>query len=336
MIIRSRAPLRISFGGGGTDVSPYIEQKGGAVINTTIDKYAFATLTSRDDTLVKAKSLDYNSEVIFDLERPGEYNGRLDLVKAAVKLLGVKQGFEMLLHTDAAPGTGLGSSSTLTTAIIGAFREWLKLPMTDYEVAELAYRVERLDVGIKGGKQDQYATVFGGVNFIEFYADKTIVNQLRIKPDILNELEYRLVLCNTGQSRQSGEILRDQVENYTRGEEEIVRALDHTKALAYEIKDAIMLGQIDRIGELLHEGWEHKKRFSARITNPFIDKLYETARKNGAIGGKLLGAGGGGHLLLLCHNGKKHAVLESLRQAGGIITPFAFEFRGLQNWRVNG
>ena len=333
-VFRSRAPLRISFGGGGTDVSPYIEQKGGAVLNTTIDKYAYATLVTRDDRLVKVKSLDYNSEVSFSLDQPEGYDGRLDLVKAAVKLLGVRQGFEMLLHTDAAPGTGLGSSSTLTTAIIGVFREWLRLPMTDYEVAELAYRVERIEVGIRGGKQDQYATVFGGVNFIEFYADETIVNQLRIKPDVLNELEYRLLLCDTRQSRSSGKILDEQVARYVGGQAEVADALDRTKTLAYEMKNALMLGQIDRIGTLLDEGWRHKKQFSSKITNQFIDELYETARKNGAIGGKLLGAGGGGHLLLLSDFNKKQQLVTRLEEAGGRITPFAFEFRGLQTWEV--
>ncbi len=239
MIIRSRAPLRISFGGGGTDISPYIEERGGVVLNSTIDKYAYATLTSRDDQIVNVRSLDFNSDLSFNCSDEVEYDGNLDLIKAAVKTIGIEQGFDLLLHTDAAPGSGLGSSSTLTTAVIGAFREWLRLPMTDYELAELAYQIERVEVGIKGGKQDQYATVFGGVNFIEFLADKTVLNPLRVKESTLNELEYRLLLCDTRRSRLSEAIISDQVSGYIRKHQDVIRALDATKAIAIEMKHAL-------------------------------------------------------------------------------------------------
>ncbi len=335
MIIRSRAPLRISFGGGGTDISPYIEERGGVVLNSTIDKYAYATLTSRDDQIVNVRSLDFNSDLNFNCGDEVEYDGNLDLIKAAVKTIGIEQGFDLLLHTDAAPGSGLGSSSTLTTAVIGAFREWLRLPMTDYELAELAYQIERVEVGIKGGKQDQYATVFGGVNFIEFLADKTVLNPLRVKESTLNELEYRLLLCDTRRSRLSEAIISDQVSGYIQKREDVIRALDATKAIAIEMKHALLLGQIDRLGELLDEGWTQKKRFSDKITNPFIDELYGVAKRNGAIGGKLLGAGGGGHLLFMSQHDKRQQLAQSLIEAGGFITPFALESRGLQAWEVS-
>lgn len=336
MIIRSKAPLRISFGGGGTDVSPYIEERGGAVINATIDKYAYVSLFPHDGNTVKVKSLDYKIDISFN--GGGEelkYDGELDLVKAAVKVLKIKQGFDSLLHTDAPPGAGLGSSSTMTTALVGAFSQWQRLPLSEYEIAELACRIEREELGLRGGKQDQYACAFGGINFIEFFADRTIVNPLRIKQDVLNELEYRLILCYTGRSRLSSEIIMDQVARYSDKQEDIVYALDQTKDIATAMKNAFLLGHIDEMGQLLGEGWLQKKKFSHRITDPFIDELYETAKKSGAVGGKLLGAGGGGHLLMLCQPTKKHQVTTALQKAGATITPFAFESHGLQSWKVN-
>jgi len=334
LIIRGKAPLRISFAGGGTDVSPYIEERGGIVLNTTVDKYAYATLITRDDEAINVKSLDFNTDISFNCRDKQEYDGNLDLVKAAVQRFDIKEGFDLCLHSDAPPGTGLGSSSTLTTALIGVLKHWLRLPITDYQLAELAYQIEREEVGIKGGKQDQYATVFGGVNFIEFFSDKTVVNPLRIKEEILNELEYRLLLCDTSRSRSSDKIIASQVDGYMQRNTDVVQALDETKVIAIEMKNAFLLGHINDVGHLLDMGWRSKKMFSEMITTPFVDKLYEVARKNGAIGGKLLGAGGGGYLLLLCQPDKRHHVAEKLKAAGGRITPFAFEYRGLQTWEV--
>jgi len=335
MIIRSKAPLRISFGGGGTDVSPYPEERGGVTLSTTIDKYAYCTLATRDDKSINVQSLDYNIAARYFTDEELRYGGKLDLVKAAIKVMKVKQGLDLFLHSDAPPGCGLGTSSTMTVTLVGAFKHWLKLPLTDYNIAELAYHIEIEELGIKGGKQDQYAASFGGFNFIEFLGDKVIVNPLRIKPEILNELEYRLMLCYTGKTRLSAGIIDDQVSNYREKKEDVVRALDETKQLAIAMKNALLLGRIDEFGSLLHQAWCSKKRFSSKITDPHIDKLYETARENGAIGGKLLGAGGGGYLLLLCQFDKRHIVAEKLEQLGGKITDFAFDFNGLQTWEVS-
>jgi len=334
MIIRSKAPLRISFGGGGTDVSPYPEERGGVSLSTTIDKYAYCTLATRDDNSINVQSLDYDLAARYSTDEELQYGGKLDLVKAAIKVMKVKQGLDLFLHSDAPPGCGLGTSSTMTVTLVGAFKHWLTLPLTDYNIAELAYHIEREELGIKGGKQDQYAASFGGFNFIEFLGDKVIVNPLRIKPEILNELEYRLMLCYTGKTRLSAGIIDDQVSNYRERKEDVIRALDETKQLAIAMKNALLLGQIDEFGSLLHQAWCSKKRFSSKITDPDIDKLYETARKNGVIGGKLLGAGGGGYLLLLCQFDKRHIVAEKLEQLSGKITDFAFDFNGLQTWEV--
>ena len=335
MIIRSKAPLRISFGGGGTDVPPYPEEKGGAVLNTTIDKYAYCTLVGRKDDSINVKSLDYDIAVKYHVNSKLGYDGKLDLVKAAIKVLEVKNGFDLFLHSDAPPGSGLGTSSTLVVAIVGAFKHWLNLPLTDYDIAELAHHIEREEVGIKGGKQDQYAATFGGFNFIEFLGNTTVVNPLRIKRDTLNELEYRLMLCYTGGTRLSAGIIDDQASGYIQKKDDVVRALDETKALAYSTKNALLLGNINEFGLLLHEAWCCKKRFSAKITDPGIDELYEVARRNGAIGGKLLGAGGGGYLLFLCEFDKRHVVAEKLEEAGGKIVDFTFDLRGMQSWEVN-
>jgi len=334
-IIRAKAPLRISFGGGGTDVSPYPEERGGAVLNATIDKYAYCNLATREDDLVDVMSLDYDLVARYPLNDRLEYDGKLDLVKAALKVMEIKSGADLFLHSDMPPGSGLGTSSTITVALVGAFKHWLKLPFSDYDVAELAYRIERHEAGIKGGKQDQYAASFGGFNFIEFHGETTIVNPLRIKREILNELEYRLMLCYTGKTRLSGGIIEDQVAGYIQRKEDVVGALDETKALAFAMKNALLLGQVDEFGSLLDQGWLSKKRFSNKITDPHIDELYESAKQNGAIGGKLLGAGGGGYLLLLCEFDKWHILAQKLEELGGKVVNFAFEFNGLQTWGLN-
>jgi len=335
MIVRSKAPLRISFGGGGTDVPPYPEEKGGATLSTTIDKYAYCTLRESQDDSINVKSLDYDIAVKYHVNGELRYDGKLDLVKAAIKVLEVKNGFDLFLHSDAPPGSGLGTSSALVVAIVGAFRHWLSLSLTDYEIAELAHHIEREEVGIKGGKQDQYAATFGGFNFIEFLGKTTVVNPLRIKRGTLNELEYRLMLCYTGATRTSAGIIDDQVSGYVQRKDDVVLALDETKRLASDMKNALLLGKLNEFGLLLHEAWCCKKRFSTKMTEPGIDELYEVARQEGAIGGKLLGAGGGGYLLFLCEFDKKHIVAEKLEEAGGKIVAFTFDLRGMQSWGVN-
>lgn len=334
--IRSRAPLRISFGGGGTDVPPYPEEQGGAVLSTTIGKYAYCTLMARQDDSINVRSLDYDLVARYNVNTELEYDGQLDLVKAAIRALSVRSGFDLFLHTDAPPGSGLGTSSALVVAIVGAFKQMLQLPLTSYDIAELAYHIEREEAGIKGGRQDQYAATFGGFNFIEFLGKTTIVNPLRIHWDTISELEYRLMLCYTGGTRLSAGILDDQVNSYIQKNETVVQALQETKALAYSMKNALLLGRLREFGGLMHQAWVCKKRLSAKITDPRIDDLYELARQNGAIGGKLLGAGGGGYLLFLCDFDKWHIVAEKLEAAAGKIVGFTFDLRGVQSWGVCG
>jgi len=281
MIIRSKAPLRLSFGGGGTEVEPYLSERGGVVLSTTIDKYAYGSLRLRDDRQITVASLDYDIVAKYGLDEPLIYDGKLDLVKAVLRRLNQGnngQGLDFFLHCDAPPGTGLGTSSTVVVALIGLFRQWLHLPLTNYEIADLAYQIERVDLGIKGGKQDQYAATFGGFNFIEFHKETTIVNPLRVPPDTLHELHYRLLLCYTGKTRLSAHIIDTQVGNYVRRQEDVLRAMDEMKRLTVEMKNALLQGRLDDLGALLHEEWTNKKKMAAQISDAQIDELYETAR----------------------------------------------------------
>ena len=332
MIYRSRAPLRLSFCGGGTDVSPYVEERGGVVLNATINKYAYCSLIPRDDDEIQVQSLDYDVVAKYNRQEEPQYDGELDLVKAVINKMGAPAGLNLFMHSDAPPGSGLGSSSTVVVALLGLFRHWLRKPMTDYELAELAYQVERIDLGIEGGMQDQYAATFGGFNFIEFNRDAVIVNPLRIDPATLNELEYHLLLCYTGKTRRSANILHTQIEGYVTRKVEVVAGLDAIKETAILMKNALLLGRLDDFGALLHQAWQHKKKLAARITDSYIDELYDIARRHGALGGKISGAGGGGFLLLYCQFDKRHIVAEKLEEAGGQMVEFGFEPHGLQTW----
>ena len=334
--IRARAPLRLSFCGGGTDVSPYPEEHGGMVLSATMNQYAYASLRPRRDSRVTLASLDYDVVAKYDHPRRMRFDGNLDLIKAVVRSFKVRRGADLWVHSDAPPGSGLGSSSTLVVALIGVMAEWLRQPLSSYQVAELAYRIERVDMKLAGGRQDQYAATFGGFNFIEFNADSTLVHPLRIRPDVISELEYRLLLCYMGQTRQSAHIIERQVESYREGRGKTVDALHHLKAETLEMKRALLVGDIDGMGELLHQAWEHKKKLDHAISNTHVDRLYQLARKEGAIGGKMPGAGGGGYFLLLTRFDRKHRVSAVLEKHGGQVVPFQFERRGMTAWASPG
>jgi len=343
-ILRSKAPLRISFAGGGTDVSPYPEEKGGAVLNCTIDRFAYTTLQAIPDGggRVEVESLDYNVTVNF--EKASDFlepTGELDLVQAALRVLrrptngaSPPDDLKLFLHSDAPPGTGLGSSSTMVVALVGAFQQYQKEAWTAYDIAELAYEIERKEFGMKGGRQDMYAAAFGGFNFMEFSGQRTVVNPLKIRPEVLNELAYRLLLCYTGTSHYSNDIIERQQRSYSEKRGDTVSALDSTKRLAIDMKNELLRGNIDEMGRLLDEGWQFKKRFTDGITNERIDAFYAAAREAGALGGKLVGAGGGGYLLLFCDFARRASVGKAVQKAGGRVEGFSLEPEGLQTWSV--
>lgn len=328
--------MRISLAGGGTDVPPFPEMEGGCVLSTTINRYAWGTLRPRDDEQIHITSLDFGVSQSYGSHRELSFDGQLDLAKAAIKQVSGEDGlgFDLFLHSDAPPGSGLGSSSAMIVALVGLLKEFRHLPMTDYEVADLACTIERHDLGIHGGLQDQYAAAFGGFNFIEFLADRVIVNSLKVSADILNELEYNLLLCHTGGVRLSAHIIEDQVARYERREADSIDALRQLKALTIEMKNAILNRRLDLLGEMLDLEWHHKKRMSSRISNSHLDELYELARSHGALGGKITGAGGGGYMLLYCPFERKHEIREAMRAAGCGVQEVALEPLGLQTWRV--
>jgi D-glycero-alpha-D-manno-heptose-7-phosphate kinase len=335
LLYRAKAPLRISFAGGGTDVPPFPQQEGGVVLSATIGRYAYGTLQPRSDGEIHIESLDFGESVTFSRDDRLVYDGKLDLVKAAILHLGRPEtGFDLSLHSDAPPGSGLGSSSAVIVSLVGLLKEWKSLLLTDYEIAEMACRIERNELGIQGGLQDQFASAFGGFNYIEFEGDQVVVNPLRIPLDVQNELQYNLLLVFTGRIRLSGRIIEDQVARFEAGETESIEALREIKRLTREMKAHLLRNELDDFGALLHEEWRQKKRMSSRISTPELDAVYDAARTAGAIGGKITGAGGGGYMLLYCPGGTRHKVARKLADMGCTMSDFAFEPLGLQTWRV--
>jgi D-glycero-alpha-D-manno-heptose-7-phosphate kinase len=337
MLVRAKAPLRISFAGGGTDVPPFPEREGGLVLNATINRYAYGSLSSRDDAQICIESHDFGMTAQFGVGEPLTFDGRLDLVKAAIRRFAGKEasGFDLSLHSNAPPGSGLGSSSAMMVALIAVLAERSGHGLTDYEMAEHAYELERRDLGIKGGLQDQYAAAFGGFNFIEMTGDRVVVNPLRVAADVVLELEHNLMLVFTGTTRTADHIIDDQTERFEAGEEEALAGLREQKALAVEMKDALLRRRLRDFGDLLHTAWEAKKKMSGRISNPRIDEIYEEARRAGALGGKVTGAGGGGYVLLYCRADAKHRVAQRMLELDAAVTEFAFEPAGVRTWRVH-
>lgn len=335
MIYRTRAPLRISFAGGGTDVSPYADERGGAILSATINRYAYATIAVGGESF-SIRSLDYDASLRYGIEDPFVYDGQLDLAKAVIDHFreqhGLLEGFELVLHNDAPPGSGLGSSSAITVAMVKAITDMLRMPAGSYEIAEVAHRIEREDVGIQGGRQDHYAASFGGFNFMEFRNGTTVVTPLRLPEATVCELEYSVVFAYVGGTHFSSHILQRQVENYRSSNAEAVDAMDRLKELAFDMKEAMLLGRLQEMGRILNESWQYKKRLAQGITNPAIDDLYERAVSAGALGGKISGAGGGGFMFFLCDSDRRFAVQQALRDQGAQVVNHTFTQRGVHTW----
>jgi len=341
MLIRAVAPLRLGLAGGGTDVSPYSDIYGGAVLNATISMYVYASIEPRQDGKIEIISVDKNESILTDAKPYLEIDGKLDLIKGVYNRI-VREfnnnnplSFTIYNYADAPAGSGLGTSSTLVAAIIGAFAEWLQLPLGEYDIAHLAFEIERIELKQAGGKQDQYAATFGGFNFMEFYDNhKVIVNPLRIKQEIIDELQHNILLYYTGTSRLSSKIIEAQVKSVETKKKESVEAMHKLKEQSIMMKEAILKGKVDEIGEILHYGWIYKKQMAEGITNPLIDEIYETALKAGASGGKISGAGGGGFMIFYCPKNTKYKVMEALNKFGGEVRKFQFTKYGLKSWRV--
>lgn len=339
MIIKSRAPLRLGLAGGGTDVSPYSDIYGGAILNATISSYAYATIEPLDNGKIEFAA--GHSEAVYTLDAAEEIpiSNRAYELQCGVYNHIVKQytkkplSFRMTTWIDAPQGSGLGTSSTLVVAILGAFVEWLKLPLGKYDIAHKAFEIERIEMKMAGGKQDQYAATFGGVNYLEFLAnDKVIVNPLSIKEDVLNEMESNLVLYFTETNRESATIISHQVENVKKNNTEAVEAMHRLKEQAQLMKECLLRGDVDHIGEVLNMGWLNKKKMATQISNNLLDSIYENALANGATGGKISGAGGGGFMFFYCPGTSRLRVAQSLARFGGRVKSFTFTQQGLTTW----
>lgn len=338
MIYRGRAPLRVSFAGGGTDLSPFVEEHGGVVLSATIDRYAYASLRMRTDHRIHVRSLDLDSVLETHVGDPLHFDGNLDLIKGCLRRLATDEnsygtGIEFFLETDAPPGSGLGASSALVVAVIGALAEWRQLPLTKYEIARVAWEIERKDVHIAGGLQDQYAAAFGGFNLIEFHGtDNVVVNPLRVDPDIVRELQYNLILVFTGSTREGSKLIDHQVAAYVERKPGVADALHKMKELTIGAKDALLKGRLEDFAQLLHQEWEAKQKVAASVTTDRLNDLYAESRRLGVIGGKVSGAGGGGFMLLYCPFDRKAGVIDRMQAMGGEVFPVAFEPEGMQHW----
>lgn len=339
MIYRSKAPLRIGLAGGGTDVSPYCDEFGGAVLNATINLYARASARPLKENKVIFHAVDRKIKKEFPLGEINEAGFGLDLHAGVYNRI-IKQftggkflPVEITTSVDVPPGSGLGTSSALVVAIIGAFAEMLSLPLGEYDIARLAYEIERIDMGMAGGKQDQYAATFGGFNFMEFSANgKVIVNPLRIKQRHMDELAHNLVLFYTQTSRNSSLIIENQAKAIAEKEKKRIEATHQLKEQALRMKEALLKGELHAMGEILNFGWLHKKQIADGISNPEIDRLYEIALQNGAIGGKISGAGGGGFMTFYCPGNNRYNLIDALSRFSGFVVNYEFTTSGLTTW----
>ncbi|MEO6894892.1 MAG: dehydrogenase, partial [Ginsengibacter sp.] len=326
--------------GGGTDVSPYSDQFGGAILNATVSLFAYANIEPLEENKIIVEALDRNEKQEFDWSNELPIDGNLDLLKGVYNRIFKDynlptSGFRLSSFVDAPAGSGLGTSSTLVVAILGAFVEWLNLPLGDYDIAHYAYQIERNDLKLTGGKQDQYAAMFGGVNFMEFYEDdKVIVNPLRIKSQYLHELENNLVLYFTATSRESATIIDEQVKNVNNKNEKSIEAMHQLKEQARMMKEALLKGRLDEFGSILDFGFQQKRLMASNISNSRIEEIYESTKKAGATGGKISGAGGGGFMIFYCPGNTRYKVIEELKQFGGEVKNYNFTKYGLSTWSL--
>ena len=338
MIIRSKAPLRLGLAGGGSDVSPYSDLYGGLILNATINLSAYCTIETIPGNRVWIDAYDAGFHA--DCPLLPTLEGAPDLIRGVygrvVRDFGpVPCAFRITTHNDAPAGSGLGTSSTMVVCILKCFAEWMNLPLGDYEIARLAYEIERKDLSLAGGKQDQYAAAFGGFNYMEFLQnDIVIVNPLKIKGWIIEELESSMVLYYTGRSRSSAAIISEQQKNTSSGNTVAIEAMHRIKQSSIDMKLALLKGDMTEFGRILGQAWEDKKKMAGAITNPVIQEAFDTAIAAGAISGKVSGAGGGGFMMLMVPPTRKMAVTRALEQLPGKVMPFQFTERGAHAWRV--
>ncbi|MBI3914144.1 MAG: GHMP kinase [Chloroflexi bacterium] len=324
----ARAPVRISYAGGGTDLPAYYEQFGGAVLSTTINKYFYVFLQVSGDDTIQITSSDYRTFYRHDGDTPMLFDGDLSLPRAILNHFSLQRGISLFLASEIPPGTGLGSSSTVTVAIIKAVATARGLFLSKQQIAELASQIEIEKLGAPIGKQDQYAAAFGDLNLIEFTREGATVTPARISPETRRELERSTLLFFTGGSREAASILKEQKQSSEQSDARVLAALHAVKQMAYQARDCLARGEVAEIGKLLDANWQNKKQFAGGVTTPFIDECYALALQNGALGGKLTGAGGGGFLMIFCEPKFQTRVTEVLEARGLKRMDFRFESEG--------
>jgi D-glycero-alpha-D-manno-heptose-7-phosphate kinase len=340
MIIRSKAPLRLGLAGGGSDVSPYSDLYGGLVLNATVNLYAYCTIEETCNNKIEIVATDLDRKLIYDSAKKLSIDGNLDLHKGVYNRVAhdfrlPPLSFRITTYSDAPAGSGLGSSSTMVVAILKAFAEWQNLPVGEYEIARLAYEIERKDLNLSGGKQDQYAAAFGGFNFMEFLKDDlVIVNPLRVKRWIIDELESSMLLYYTGASRSSAAIIDEQKKNTSSGNQIAIEAMHQIKQSAIEMKTALLKGDIASFAEIMGKGWTNKQKMASSITNSTISEAFEVALQSGAIAGKVSGAGGGGFIMFVVDPVKKLQVINALNKLDGRVIGFNFSEGGTHGWKI--
>lgn len=341
MIIRARAPLRLGFGGGGSDLSPFCDQFGGYVLNATINLFVYAVLEQHEEGPVRFVAADRQECVELEPACDLPLEGPLPLHRAVYRRImrdfndGQAIPVTLTTYSDVAAGSGLGSSSTLVVAMVEAFKELLTLPLGEYDVAQLAYSIERIDAGMIGGRQDQYAATFGGFNFMEFNGgDHVIVNPLRINRTAVNELEASLVVCNTGMPRDSDGIIRAQSSNVKFGDKESTEATHRLKQEALLMKEALLKSNIRRFAEVLEQGWLSKKKTASGVSNENLDRIYAAAMSGGAYAGKVSGAGGGGFMMFVVDPPRRPDVFRVLRCQQLYPLTVQFTEQGAFAWRL--
>ena len=339
--VRSRAPLRLGLAGGGTDVSPYSELYGGNVLNAAIDMYAYCTISTNNDGVVEFHAADLGKSWTSAAENEVVLEEPLMLHKAIYNRIvrdfndGKPLCVKVTTDADAPPGSGLGTSSTMVVAILRAYQELLKLPLGEYDLAQLAYDIERKDCQLAGGKQDQYVATFGGFNFMEFFADeRVIVNPLRIRVEIINEIECGMLLYFTGRSRESANIIKDQMHSTESGDDKSLQAMHRVKQSAVEMKEALLKAEIRAMATILGQAWRAKRDMAQSISNPLIDEIYARALGAGALSAKISGAGWGGFMMLFVDPTSKLDVIAALSDLEGSFYRFHFTKEGAQGWSV--
>ncbi len=340
-VTRARAPLRLGLAGGGTDVSPYCESEGGIILNATIAWYAYATVAPAPagKAVFIARDLGIEIELDASMDMPIEEPLKLHrgIWLSIMRRFNNGNPLPLTITTscDVAAGSGLGSSSTLTVAIIEALREHMRLPLGEYDVAQLAVDIERRELGFKGGLQDQYAATFGGVNLMEFGpGDRVIVNPLRVRQSVLSELEASLVLYFTGVSRESAAIIEDQSKLLANSAEDSLLAMRALKDDALAMKERLLLGDIKGLAKVLERSWLAKKRTSARVSSDLIEHIHAIAMSHGAYAGKVSGAGGGGFMMFIVDPTERPTVIRALQQEQGQVMTCHFTQNGAMSWRT--